>query len=150
MSDLKLLAMDEDDLKVLSAHVQDAIVRVADMGFAKVDQRFALMLNRFAWEHETPTKNARAEKGVRKRAVLRFERVRAAKVAGFDQNAREGVLELLSVRFEPAMQPEGHILLEFAGGGTVRLDVECIEARLRDMGAAWAASAVPVHELSDK
>lgn len=150
MSDLKLLAMDEEDLKVLSAHVQDAVVRVADMAFAKADQRFALMLNRFAWEQSAPDKKSRAPKGVRKRAVMRFERVHAVKVAGFDQNAHEGVLELLSVRFEPAMQPEGQILLEFAGGGTVRLEVECIEARLRDMGAAWAANAVPVHELSDE
>ena len=137
MPDLKLLALDSEDLDVISATTQDAVVRVADMGFAKADRRFALLMNRFAWEE--------ADKGHRKRAALHFERVDAVKVSGIDTNAREGVLELLAVRFEDVDGAGGVVELDFAGGGTVRLEVECLEARLQDLGAAWAAKLKPEH-----
>ncbi len=71
----------------------------------------------------------------------------AAQTAGFDVNAREGVLNLLAIRFLPGSEePAGHIELDFAGGASVRLTVECIEARLQDLGAAWAAKARPNHD----
>jgi hypothetical protein len=138
MPDLKLLALDNEDLDVISATTQDAVVRVADMGFAKADRRFALLMNRYAWEEP-------GRKGQRKRAALYFNRVSAVKVAGIDTNAAEGVLELLAIAFEPADAPSGVVELRFAGGGTVRLDVEVLEARLEDLGAAWAAKMKPEH-----
>ena len=140
MADLKLLALDGEDLEVISATTQDAVVRVADMGFAQADGRFALLMNRFAWEE----KDGRG-KGLRKRAGLHFERVTHAATAGFDPNARDGVLELLAITFTPAEAPAGSVELRFAGGGTVKLDVECLEAKLMDLGAAWAAKAEPRH-----
>lgn len=146
MSDLKLMAMDTQDLEIVSAHLQDAVVRVPDIGFAPGDRRFAALVNRFAWEESAKGKT----KPVRKRTALRFEHVRHARISGINQNARDGVLELLSIRFEPANEPEGEIRLEFAGGGTVSLDVECIEVRLHDLGAAWAASGVPAHKLDEQ
>lgn len=138
MPDLKLLALDSEDLDVISAATQDAVIRVADMGFAKTHHRFALLMNRFAWEEAGKTRQ-------RKRAALHFDRVSDVKVAGIDTNAQEGVLELLAVRFNEADAPAGTIDLDFAGGGTVRLTVECLEARLEDLGAAWAAKATPAH-----
>jgi hypothetical protein len=138
MPDLKLLALDSEDLDVISATTQDAIVRVADMGFAKADNRFALLMNRYAWEEA-------GRKGQRRRTALHFDRVNSVKVAGIDTNAREGVLELLAIGFEPLDEPSGIVELKFAGGGTVRLDVECLEARLQDLGAAWAAKLKPEH-----
>lgn len=138
MPDLKLLALDKEDLDVISATTQDAIVRVVDMGFARSDNRFALLMNRYAWEEE-------GRKGQRRRSALHFDRVNSVKVAGIDTNARDGVLELLTIGFEPADEPAGIIELKFAGGGTVRLDVECLEARLQDLGAAWAAKLKPEH-----
>ena len=142
MTDLKLLALDSEDLDVISATTQDAVVRVGDMGFAKGDQRFALLMNRFAWEEA----DARG-RGLRKRAALHFDRVTDVKVAGIDTNARDGVLELLSIRFAESATPGGHVDLMFAGGGTVKLTVECLEARLQDLGATWAAKARPEHAL---
>ena len=144
MTDLKLIAVDTEDLEVVSAHVQDAVLKVEDMGYAAEDRRFALLINRFDWT----TAKGRG-KGERKRAALRFEHVTAARTAGFNINAREGVLELLAIRFEETDKPAGTITLDFAGGGTVALDVECLEARLHDLGAAWAAKAVPVHNLPE-
>ena len=138
MPDLKLLALDSEDLDVISATTQDAVVRVGDMGYAKADRRFALLMNRFAWEEGTKVPQ-------RKRAVLHFDRVNDVKVQGIDLNAVDGVLDLLAVTFTITDEPAGHIDLDFAGGGTVRLHVECLEARLQDLGAAWAAKATPAH-----
>ena len=138
MPDLKLLALDSEDLDVISATTQDAVVRVGDMGFAKADHRFALLMNRFAWEEDSRTRQ-------RKRAALHFDRVNAVKVSGIDMNAIEGVLELLAIRYTETDSPAGAVDLDFAGGGTIRLDVECLECRLQDLGAAWAAKATPEH-----
>jgi hypothetical protein len=143
MTDLKLLALDTEDLEVISAHVQDAIVRVADMGYARGDRRFALLMNRFDWEAD----NARRGKGVRKRTALHFDAVQSVVTNGFDPSSAEGVLELLAITFTPIDGPAGIIELSFAGGGTVRLGVECLEARMSDLGAAWAAAAKPSHAL---
>jgi hypothetical protein len=140
--DLKLLALDSEDLEVISATTQDAVVRVGDMGYAKSEQVFALLMNRYAWEDG----DGRG-RGTRKRAGLHFDRVTHVAAAGIDLNAQEGVLELLDIRFTETDAPAGVVELRFAGGGTVRLTVECLEARLQDLGAAWAAKARPQHEL---
>ncbi|HEV7277025.1 MAG TPA: DUF2948 family protein [Devosiaceae bacterium] len=140
MTDLKLLALDSEDLDVISATTQDAVVRVADMGFARADRRFALLMNRYAWEED-----GRGKKGQRRRTALHFDCVNSCKVAGINTSASEGVLELLTIRFEETEAPSGIVELRFAGGGTVRLEVECLEARLQDLGAAWAARAKPEH-----
>jgi hypothetical protein len=146
MTDLKLIALDAEDLDVIAATTQDAIVRVGDMGYARADQRFALLMNRFAWENgETRDKATRA--GIRKRAGLHFNRVTAVKTAGFDPNAQDGALELLTIRFTETEAPSGYVELTFAGGATVRLEVEVLEARLADLGAAWAAKVKPEHTV---
>ena len=143
MTDLKLIALDAEDLEVISAHVQDAVVRVADMGYARGDRRFALLMNRYDWQ----TGQGRRDKGQRKRAALHFDSVQSVATAGFDPAAPEGVLSLLAITFTPIDGPAGIIELSFAGGGTLRLGVECLEARLSDLGAAWAAAAKPTHAL---
>jgi hypothetical protein len=142
MTDLKLIALDDEDLEVISAHVQDAVVRVGDMGFARADRRFALLMNRFDWESEKPR-----AKGLRKRAALHFDSVQAVKSTGFDTNAHDGVLELLAITYMPTDGPAGIVELSFAGGGAVRLSVECLEARFADLGATWAAKQKPQHAL---
>lgn len=142
MTDLKLIALDNEDLEVVSAHVQDAVIRVADMGYARGDGRFAMLMNRFDWAGAQPR-----AKGLRKRAALHFDGVTHAAYAGFDPAAPEGVVELLAIHFEPAQAPAGIVELRLAGGGTIRLNVDYLEARLADLGAAWAASARPAHDL---
>ncbi|MGE4372522.1 MAG: DUF2948 family protein [Xanthobacter sp.] len=141
MSDLKLLALDEEDLAIISAHLQDAVVQRVDMGFQPRDQRFALLLNRFDWD-ESLQEGAQ----MRRRAGLHFERVRAAQCRGMDVAQRDGVLNLLAVTFIAGDAPSGHILLTFSGGAEVRLDVECIEVGLGDLGPAWGCAHAPRHE----
>lgn len=145
MTDLKLLAFDSEDLDVISTHVQDAVVRVGDMGYARADRRFALLMNRFDWET-----GALANKAQRKRAAIDFAGVQAVASSGFNQNARDGVLSLLALSFAETNAPAGIVELTFAGGATIRLTVDVLEARFQDLGAAWAAKARPQHALDGK
>ncbi len=141
---LKLCAFDEEDLAVLSAHVQDAVLKVADLVWLPQEGRFAVAMNRFIWEKAADGKRKAFE---RRRSVLSFDRVLAARSSHIDRDRPEAVLELLAVSFETSDTPAGKVTLVFAGGGAVQLDVEVIEARLADLGAAWATSAKPEHDL---
>jgi hypothetical protein len=144
MAGLKLLALDEDDLKVISAHVQDAVMKVGDVEFLPAAQRFIVPMNRFAWEVKSGFFRKRNE---RRQAVLHFDRVLGAKTSGIQRDRRDEVLSLLAVSFVPISAPGGMIELVFSGGGTIMLDVECIEARLADLGGAWQAAARPFHRV---
>lgn len=144
MSQLKLIALDTQDLGIVSAHVQDAVMKVADLSFVAGEKRFIAAINRFVWENAAGFFSRRNE---RRRSVLHFEGVRAVKSTGFPRDKGEEVLSLLALRFEPATEaPEGVIELTFSGGGAIRLEVDYIEARLADVGGAWEASSRPRHK----
>lgn len=146
MTGLKLLALDRDDLSVLSAHVQDSVLKVADLGFAARTGVFTLAVNRFVWERAG--EEARAFE--RRRALLSFKRVESVRSMGVDRANHDAVLALLAIRFTPKGEgPEGVIELLLAGGGTIALDVECIEAQLADTGGAWETTSRPQHSLDD-
>lgn len=142
MEDLKLIALDPEDLKVLSCHLQDAVIRVGDMAYLKEEMRFAAIANRFDWEQAARIDDATYR---RRRSGLRFERVTSAKVLGIDLGQKDVVLELLALTFEPGEDPSGVLTLLFSGGGAIRLEVECIEAELRDLGAQWRTRLKPEH-----
>lgn len=141
---LKLCAVDDEDLAVLSAHVQDAVLKVGDMVYLPHEGRFALAMNRFIWEKASDGKRRAYE---RRRSALSFDRVRSVRSTRIDRGHPDAVLELLAVSFETTDTPAGKVTLVFAGGGAVQLDVEVIEARLADLGTAWATSAKPQHDL---
>jgi hypothetical protein len=143
---LKLIAFDEEDLAIVSAHVQDAVLKVADLVYEPKRRRFTLGLNRFSWEKASDGGRKDYE---RRRAALTFDRVLSVKTSNLRRDRPEAVLELLAVAFEAGNAPAGTITLVFAGGAAVRLDVEVIEARLADLGAAWATHAKPSHDLED-
>lgn len=143
MEKLKLIALDAEDLAVVSAHLQDAVVRVGDMAYLPRSRRFALVANRFDWA--MPGSKGRKAPFQRRRSGLRFERVLAARIASLDLAAKDQFLSLLAVRFEGAEPPGGTVRLDFSGGASVALDVECIEAELKDLGAAWTTSNKPHH-----
>ncbi|WP_181701703.1 DUF2948 family protein [Chthonobacter albigriseus] len=143
MHALKLAALDQEDLAVIAAHVQDAVAKVGDVEWHPKEKRFLVQLNRFVWE--------KADRGAksfeRRRACLHFARVEAVKATKVRQDAKDAVVDLLTIRFEETDSPAGHIYLELAGGGCVRLDVECIEASLTDLGAAWSTEHKPDHAI---
>lgn len=139
---LKLAALDDEDLQVLSAHLQDAVLRVGDIAYLPKQNRLAAVVNRFDWE------SARQDKGQyrRRRAALRFDRVQKAQIQGIRLAAEDAVLNLLAISFEAGAAPSGAILLVFAGGGAIRLEVECIEAELSDLGPVWETASKPEHQ----
>ena len=143
---LRLAAIDEEDLAVVSAYVQDAVLKVGDMVYLPRERRFALAMNRFTWEKAGDGKRRDYE---RRRAALTFDRVGAVRTSNIDRKKPEAVLELLAVSFELADPPAGRIRLVFAGGGAVEVDVEVIEARLADLGTAWATKARPSHAIAE-
>jgi Protein of unknown function (DUF2948) len=142
MSSLKLLAQDEEDLSILSAHLQDAIIRLGDIAYIAKQRRFAAVVSRFCWEG-CPD----GEKGTRVRAGLHFDSVLSVKKTKLLRNDPDSVAELLAIQFVPRGETGGFIDLVLAGGGRIRLEVECIEAQLRDLTEPRPAVARPVHNL---
>lgn len=145
MSTLKLLALDDEDLQVVSSHLQDAVVRVGDIAYVPSQKRFAAIVNRFDWA------SARTEDGHyrRRRTALRFDRVLGAKHKGLGPEKPDLVLSLLAIRFVEDNAPSGHIVLFFSGGITIELDVECVEAELRDLGPSWETRHKPEHPAGE-
>ena len=147
MDNLKLVALDADDLEILSTHLQDAVLRVGDMAYLAKEMRFVAIANRFDWSQATNANGKGLGKNQyeRRRSALRFERVLAAQVQNISLDAKDVVLELLAIQYEAAEAPEAYISLVFAAGGMVRLHVECVEAELKDLGAVWRTSSKPSH-----
>lgn len=139
---LKLLAIDDEDLAVVSAHMQDAVFKSGDLQYWPAKKQFAVAANRFAWE-ET---EGGAKPFERRRAALVFKQVNGVKSIGFDRKNRESVQSLLAVTFEKEGEgPDGAIELVLAGGGSILLNVECIEVQLADTGGAWETKLKPRH-----
>ena len=149
---LKLIALDADDLDVVSALVQDAITRSSEMRYLHEENAFVLVVDRLARElrPERYGPLGLRKRWQRRRAMLDLRRVTRVQRQGLAQGAsraNEEPLVLLAATFEAAGadQPGGTIELAFAGGATLRLDVEVVEARLTDLGPAWKSAATPRH-----
>lgn len=138
MSTLKLIAADAQDLEMLSARLQDAVAKLKDMVWLPKAHRFVLVVNRLQWEEGGKT---------RVRAGLHFDGVLKVQSQKVKLGAGEAVVSLLAVTFTPngGEDPGGVIEIVLAGGGSVRLTVECIDVGLTDMTAGWAARATPDH-----
>lgn len=134
---LRLIAQDAEDLAVVSAALQDAVIKVGDIRFEPQARRLTLALNRYRWE------GAARE---RVRAALQFAGVEAVQARRIRMRAPDAVLALLSIQFEPAEAPGGTVTLAFAGGGDIRAEVECVEAVLADVSPPWPTTRTPRHE----
>jgi hypothetical protein len=137
---LKLIALDADDLSVISAHMQDAVAKVADMAFLPQEKRFAMLVDRFDWisavGEGTP---------LRRRTGVHFERVQSARVRGFKLNDKDTRLDLLAIEFAEKDSPSGMVTLFFSGDAAIQLEVECLEAAISDLGPSWPAER-PRHD----
>jgi hypothetical protein len=128
--ELKLMALDADDLAVISAHVQDARVQTADIIWRQDEKRLVVGMNRLDWEQ-----TLHGETSPRRLiAALRFDRVLACKSRNIDMETPETMLELVGIEFHPGDVPSGSAVLMFSDGGALRLDVECLECELTDLG----------------
>ena len=126
---LKLIALDADDLAVISAHVQEARVQTSDIVWRQGEKRLVVGMRRLDWE-QTRSGETRPRRLI---AALRFDRVLSCKSRNIDLEAGETALDLLGIEFHSGEAPGGHAVLMFAQGGVLRLDVECLECELTDL-----------------
>jgi hypothetical protein len=135
---IKLAAADAQDLEILSAKLQDAVVKLKNFAWLPTQRRFAAVLNRLQWETGGKT---------RVRSGLHFDGVLKVQSQNVKMGAGEAVVSVLAITFAPAggEDPGGVIEIVLAGGGAIRLTVECIDAGLADMSGPWAAIGKPDH-----
>jgi hypothetical protein len=134
---LCLLALDGDDLAVISTALQDAVAKVGDIIYEPKARLLTVAFNRYRWE---------APGRQRVRSALQLGGVLAVQTRRIRRRAKDGILELLAVVFEPADPPGGAVILSFAGGGDLRASVECVDAVLADLSAPWPTPRSPTHE----
>jgi hypothetical protein len=141
MESVKFVAFDADDLEVVATHLQDAEVKVADVHWRPQEKRLVLALDRFDWQAAC----ASNPQLLRRRSALRFERVLACKCKHVKPHSKDAVLNLLNVDFEVTDAPAGVVTLIFSGGPMLRVEVECLEAELADLGPTWSTDTRPAH-----
>lgn len=134
---LKLTAEDQDDLTIISAQMQDAALRAGDMRYLKKHHQFALVANRFAWDAQP--------KAERRRTGFSVNSVLAARRFGFTYVEDDTILALLSITFEPTSEGAGHVVLSFSGGFSIKLEVECLDVQMSDLGQGWDTQSTPQH-----
>jgi hypothetical protein len=141
---LKLVALDTDDLEIVSAHLQHAVMCVGDVRWRPAEKRLVIGLARFDWEG--------AQTGQpdyqRRSAVLRFERVNSFKCRGIKCSDKTAMLSLLTVTFDETDGPAGAVTLTFSGDAALRLEVECVECELADLGPIWTTTCCPDHDAT--
>ena len=140
---LKLLALNDDDLKVLSAHLQDSVVLAKDIIFLKKSRTFLMMVNRFMWE-DIELGIFRENKRIR--CAVKFENVLEVKSRNVSQKKKDKILELLSIDSE-VKNNKKELLITFAGNNEIILIVEEINILLDDVGLSWKVKHVPKHQL---
>ncbi len=136
---LKLIALDAEDIAVISAHVQDARVHTSDIVWRQGEKRLVVGMNRLDWEQTLAGETSPR----RLIAALRFDRVLSCKSRNIDLSAAEAVLELVGIEFHPGEAPGGSAVLMFSRGEALRLDVECLECELSDLGVAGLNAGDP-------
>ena len=134
---LKLLAEDAEDLEVLAAALQDAVLKIGDIAWEAKARRLTLTLNRYRWGAAEPE---------RVRTAVQVGSVLGVQTRRLRRNAREAVVELLTLAFEPGEAPGGRLVFRFAGDADLAVEVECIDLVLADVSEPWAAKSEPRHE----
>lgn len=145
---LKLMALDSDDLAVISSLVQDAVFPITEMTWQPKRHRFALLVNRFRWEDAETA--ARARRPVeRVQSVLAVSDVLKVQSQGVDRSEKDFVMSLLSILFEPGEDGSGRVTLILAGDGAISLEVEALDVVLQDVTRPYVdpAHRAPRHPV---
>ncbi len=140
---LKLLAKTKEDIRVVSAYLQDAIVNVSDLANLKKNKIFLMQLNRFMWED--------VEKGVfrknkRIRTILKFENVIKVHAKNINQSKGDKFLDFLAIETNQMIDNNYEMKIVFAGDSILRIIAEVIEVTLDDQGKAWDTKNIPKHK----
>ena len=140
---LALLAADPEDLKIISAVLQDAVAKIGDMTYQPKARRFAFVANRFVWEDAT---SKRFGPFARVRVGVHFDDVVSVRTKSVRLEAKDAVVDVLSTDFAAKEDGSGTITLTLAGGGAIALDVAAINAELLDISAPWRTPKKPDHK----
>ena len=134
---LKLIALDKEQLTILSSLTQDSIIKADEIGYDKKSKRFAFLMKRYRHEESEPS---------RVRSAIHFDYVSTIKSLGIDIGSSKDILVLLTIRFETSVEPGGSIYLEFSENKSLTFDVENVEAFLTDIGDFWLIPNKPIHD----
>lgn len=134
---LRLLAEDIEDLSVIAAALQDAVTKIGDIKYEKASRRLTIAFNRYRWE---------GEGGERVRSALQLGSVLGVEARKLRRGAKDAVVELLTLTFEPGEAPGGLLTFSFAGGGDLRATLECVDLILADISAPWPTLRTPRHD----
>ncbi|MFI0395171.1 DUF2948 family protein [Paracoccus jiaweipingae] len=135
---LALRAEDGQDLRILSALVQDAVLTVDDLSYDPRARRFAALINRFRWE-DADRAQSEPRAFERVRSLLVASDVTGVRSDGIDRKDASLVLSLLQIGFQEQADGTGRLLLDFSGDGTIAIDVECVNVDLRDVTRPYRA-----------
>jgi hypothetical protein len=152
--ELRLRAEDAEDLAVISACLQDALVAVRDLAYDREARNFVLVANRFRWEgRRGAPQEADDMRFERTLCGVVFDEIDGVAYRGFHRSEEDRILALLAIRpifaQNPGGPPGGEILLEFAAGVTIRLSAAAIRCRARDFGQPWPTPWQPGHPLDE-
>ena len=139
---LKLIARTEDDLRVVSAHLQDSICSVTDTANLKNNRIFLMQLNRFMWED---VEEGVFRKSKRIRTILKFENILNVSSKNINIEEKNIFLDFLTIESKQMPDKSYSVELIFAGNSVIRLKAEVIEATLDDQGSPWATNSEPKH-----
>ena len=156
-SGLKLRAEDQEDLKVIAACLQDALIPLSDIHYVDSERRVILVANRFRWENcpDLPEVPAAAADGIecsnyeRVNCGILFDNITAVRRRGLDQRDRGRILELLTMSIETGEGGRMAVVMLFAGGAAIRLEGENIKCRISDIGEPWPTQFRPNHPSDD-
>ncbi len=135
---LRLRALDADDLAVISALAQDAVLSMGEIRWQRSKRRLALLLNRFRWE-DLPRAQRSGRPFERVQSVLAIEDVTRVATQGIDRADRDTILSILAIAFEPGEDGTGRVHLTLAGDGAIAADVEALEVTLQDVTRPYIA-----------
>ena len=141
---LKLLGKNQEDLKIISAYLQDSIIIVKDIVFLKQNRTFIMIVNRFMWED--------TEKGVfrenkRIRCAVKFEEVIKVECKNINQKNKNKPLECLAIKCSSIFDETYKINIFFAGNSIITLTSEVIACALHDIGKSWNVKHIPIHKI---
>jgi len=136
---LKLRAHDSEDLAVISALLQDALVPLGDITYLPHETSFIMAMNRYRWE--------RSDMRLRVHSGVRFDTVQRAQFSGIDQRNRRQFLSFMAMEFQPQGNDLDEILLHFSGEGRIRLQIDNLSCRLTDFDESWSTHRRPHHDF---
>ena len=141
---LKLMGKNREDLKVISAYLQDSIATVRNMVFLKKNRIFVMIVNRFMWED---VEKGAFRKNKRIKCAIKFEEVTGVKSQNINQKNKNKILECLAIKCSSSFDEIYNIKIYFSGGGTITMISDVIDIVLDDLGKPWNVKHVPIHKI---